>query len=81
MEISSLEEFLSLFDDYFSVEDIHDRIIWTPSVSGNYTCKSFRIEFSLAANENPVWKIMWQVSVLLEVKTFIWLLLRDRSPI
>lgn len=60
------------------VEGIKDRVIWAPSKSDIFLCRSFK---RLIASERLVldrWRSLWDLPVPLKVKCFTWLLLKGK---
>lgn len=71
------DDFMSNLEGVFPVEGTRDRVIWAPSSSGRFSCRSFR---RLIARLGPIsdkWKSLWDMPILLKVKYFMWLLVRD----
>lgn len=73
--------FVNLIDGCLSVEGTKDRVVWVLSCLGRCTCKSFRRAFVGMGDEFSIWKILWDLSILLKVTCFGWLVLRDRVAI
>lgn len=76
-----LKEFFSLLEEYIVDEGDSDHMIWTHSIYENFTRKSFREELVQGDMDESKWKSLWRVVVPLNVKAFIWLILRGMAPI
>lgn len=80
-EVDVWDEFMRSNEGFVPVEETRDKIIWAPSSSRRFTCIFFRRSISKKGLVSDRWKILWGLSVLLKVKCFVWLYLRDRVTV
>lgn len=69
-------DFMLMLDGIVLDGVVNDRLIWTPTASGHYSCRSFRSLLLCQVPVVPIWKVIWRVPTPLKVKTFIWLLIK-----
>lgn len=79
-ELEVWEEFLNILESSFLDEYGQDKLIWSPSPIGHYSCKSFRVLLQDQVPATPIWKALWCIPVPLKLRTFMWLLLKYRLP-
>lgn len=60
---------------------IRDTVIWTPSSSGRFSCRFFRKSIVRVRDISERWNILWEISVLLKVKCFMRLVIRDKVAV
>lgn len=60
------------------IEGIPDKVIWALSSSKRLSCKSFRRLLAFDSQVLDKWKGLWEMSVSIKVKCFVWLFLKDR---
>lgn len=65
------EEFNSLLEEIILDVFARDRLIWSPSATGIYSCKSFRRELQEYLLMVPIWKATWRIPVPLKVEMFM----------
>lgn len=57
-------------------ESAQDKLTWISSVAGSYSCKSFKMMLQDRTLVVPIWKALLWIPTRLEVKTFMWLLIK-----
>lgn len=64
---------MSTIERVIPIEETKDRIIWAPSSFDMFSYRSFTRSITRVSLVSDRWKTLWDMSVQLKVKCFVWL--------
>lgn len=59
-------------------EDSPNKVVWAPSSFVRFSCRSFKRLLSTESHVSDRWKALWEMSISLKIKCFVWLVLENR---